>query len=183
MKFDKDKLKNFFEKSRILLSKKEKLEIEKTPQQRADLIAKSILDLLEKTMTNGDMSTGKVEFTDEQKKYLGKPGNGTSLTPGTNFNLNNDNFEITLDYSTECFAFIELKGNNKSFINTDDYKTYYDVDGNEIDIDYLIDTLEEFGIEFSYRQKLESTTKSTLVEHQIVTISLPIEKMRSFKTR
>lgn len=140
-----------------------------------ELIAKSIAELAYDTLLNATESEGIIEIPKHMRKQIGKAGKGTSATPGSTYKIDDSGLRMVLDYSSEDFGFIKLRG-GKSFIKyTLGRDKAYNINGEEISLVYLRDILACYGMNFNRCCGL-AATNNTLIPVELFYINVPIGK-------
>lgn len=176
MKFNAGKLKKLFDRAdeRILLRKKEKLEIEDGPiqqKERAVLYVDAIAELVNYTLSRANKENGKVKIPMRLKKYFGELGSGTIKTPGSYYELDDERLKIVLDYSNEYHNGSMVTWRAKSRIKYDIDNDDFSSESGRIPLDKISDALNNYGLGMKYNVgTMESEDKTILIEVEMYTI-------------
>ena len=176
MEFNANNLRKLFDNvdERIFFNKREKLEIGDGPIQqkkRAEDYVDAIAKLVCYILSTAKREKGKVRIPIKLKKYFGRLGSGTTKTPGSYYEIDEDKLTIVLDYSNEYHNDIMVTWCAKSRIKYDSEKDDFCSASGRIPLEQISNALNKYGFGMRYQVGTTSTKdKSIFIEVETYTI-------------
>ncbi|MBR5370448.1 MAG: hypothetical protein IK137_04015 [Bacilli bacterium] len=161
---------------RIFLNKKEKLQIEDGPRQqelRAKVYVDALAELVYYTLSKAKHQKGRIRIPLRLRKHLGKVGSGTSKTPGSYYELGDENLKIVLDYSNEYHNSNMVTWYAKSCLGYVHDKDVFCSKNGIATKDQISAALNKYGFGMKYVVgTMESEDKTILIEVEMYTITV-----------